>query len=99
MIKGLEEWSGRPGLNRRHPAWEAGVLPLNYSRLGLMLAAVHRGVIQPFCCTNVPYHSPYLLKAASHNTRRGAHRRASRLREERGVRFHVTYISADPATK
>src|SRR3954468_19433915 len=26
------EWSGRPGSNRRHPAWEAGVLPLNYSR-------------------------------------------------------------------
>src|SRR5579863_2850490 len=27
-----ERWSGRPGSNRRHPAWEAGVLPLNYSR-------------------------------------------------------------------
>src|SRR5271155_2838572 len=25
-------WSGRPGSTRRHPAWEAGVLPLNYSR-------------------------------------------------------------------
>src|SRR5450432_819297 len=31
-LKILEEWSGRPGSNRRHPAWEAGVLPLNYSR-------------------------------------------------------------------
>jgi hypothetical protein len=28
----LKSWSGRPGSNRRHPAWEAGVLPLNYSR-------------------------------------------------------------------
>jgi hypothetical protein len=28
-------WSGRPGSNRRHPAWEAGVLPLNYSRIRL----------------------------------------------------------------
>ena len=28
----LRNWSGRPGSNRRHPAWEAGVLPLNYSR-------------------------------------------------------------------
>jgi hypothetical protein len=28
----LNYWSGRPGSNRRHPAWEAGVLPLNYSR-------------------------------------------------------------------
>ena len=27
-----DQWSGRPGSNRRHPAWEAGVLPLNYSR-------------------------------------------------------------------
>ncbi len=26
-------WSGRRGSNPRHPAWEAGVLPLNYSRL------------------------------------------------------------------
>src|SRR5450432_2317431 len=25
-------WSGRPGSNRRRPAWEAGILPLNYSR-------------------------------------------------------------------
>src|ERR1700756_3799088 len=31
-LKGLKCWSGRPGSNRRHPAWEAGVLPLNYSR-------------------------------------------------------------------
>jgi hypothetical protein len=31
-IRNLEDWSGRPGSNRRHPAWEAGVLPLNYSR-------------------------------------------------------------------
>src|SRR5579872_7289355 len=29
----FEKWSGRPGSNRRHPAWEAGVLPLNYSRI------------------------------------------------------------------
>src|SRR5579863_252425 len=41
MTKGLgggirvgKIWSGRPGSNRRHPAWEAGVLPLNYSRPG-----------------------------------------------------------------
>src|SRR5512146_2090245 len=27
-----EDWSGRQGSNPRHPAWEAGVLPLNYSR-------------------------------------------------------------------
>lgn len=26
------DWSGRPGSNRRHSAWEADVLPLNYSR-------------------------------------------------------------------
>ena len=27
-----ESWSGRPGSNRRRPAWEAGILPLNYAR-------------------------------------------------------------------
>src|SRR5438874_2942103 len=31
-VRGMLKWSGRPGSNRRHPAWEAGVLPLNYSR-------------------------------------------------------------------
>ena len=30
--KPLILWSGRPGSNRRHSAWEADVLPLNYSR-------------------------------------------------------------------
>ena len=28
----MQVWSGRPGSNRRHSAWEADVLPLNYSR-------------------------------------------------------------------
>ena len=30
--KSIKRWSGRPGSNRRRPAWEAGILPLNYSR-------------------------------------------------------------------
>src|SRR2546428_2992826 len=28
----LRNWSGRPDSNRRRPAWEAGILPLNYAR-------------------------------------------------------------------
>src|SRR5438477_200265 len=28
-------WSGRPDSNRRRPAWEAGILPLNYGRPAL----------------------------------------------------------------
>ena len=28
----LKRWSGRRGSNPRRPAWEAGILPLNYSR-------------------------------------------------------------------
>ena len=28
-------WSGRPDSNRRRPAWEAGILPLNYGRSAL----------------------------------------------------------------
>src|SRR6058998_1307330 len=30
----LTIWSGRPDSNRRRPAWEAGILPLNYARKG-----------------------------------------------------------------
>ena len=29
----LKTWSGRRDSNPRRPAWEAGILPLNYSRL------------------------------------------------------------------
>src|SRR5208282_3532202 len=32
LAKLLKSWSGRPGSNRRRPAWEAGILPLNYAR-------------------------------------------------------------------
>ena len=32
-LTGRFRWSGRPGSNRRRPAWEAGILPLNYARL------------------------------------------------------------------
>jgi hypothetical protein len=31
-LKRRNFWSGRPGSNRRRPAWEAGILPLNYAR-------------------------------------------------------------------
>ena len=34
----LKKWSGRPGSNRRRPAWEAGILPLNYSRSGSVMS-------------------------------------------------------------
>ena len=34
QLEGGLDWSGRPGSNRRHRAWEARVLPLNYSRSG-----------------------------------------------------------------
>lgn len=34
-------WSGRPGSNRRHSAWEADVLPLNYSRPRAFAAQTH----------------------------------------------------------
>jgi hypothetical protein len=32
ICKLLISWSGRRGSNPRRPAWEAGILPLNYSR-------------------------------------------------------------------
>ena len=32
VLKAFRDWSGRRGSNPRHQAWEACVLPLNYSR-------------------------------------------------------------------
>ncbi len=37
-----KEWSGRPGSNRRRPAWEAGILPLNYTRSGCIITKASR---------------------------------------------------------
>ena len=42
LVKGISLariWSGRPGSNRRRPAWEAGILPLNYSRSVIAVTA------------------------------------------------------------
>ena len=38
--KCLKRWSGRSGSNRRHSAWEADVLPLNYARRFLILQTI-----------------------------------------------------------
>ena len=35
--------SGRPGSNRRRPAWEAGILPLNYTRVRFSRSPLHEG--------------------------------------------------------
>src|ERR1019366_1374746 len=35
LPKSLKTWSGRRDSNPRRPAWEAGILPLNYSRSGV----------------------------------------------------------------
>ncbi len=35
-VYALRRKSGRPDLNRRRPAWEAGILPLNYARSKLL---------------------------------------------------------------
>ena len=37
----LISWSGRRDSNPRRPAWEAGILPLNYSRFGLRPASLY----------------------------------------------------------
>ena len=42
----LEDWSGRPDSNRRRPAWEAGILPLNYGRSSSPIL-----LLAPFLCT------------------------------------------------
>src|ERR1017187_5555105 len=50
----LKRWSGRRGSNPRRPAWEAGILPLNYSRV-----PGSNQVESPNCFTTLSrYHSP-----------------------------------------
>ncbi len=39
LFRGGIEISGRPGSNRRRPAWEAGILPLNYARKAIWRCA------------------------------------------------------------
>ena len=41
-------WSGRPDSNRRRPAWEAGILPLNYARPSPPILAYLRAMSKPF---------------------------------------------------
>ena len=45
-----EFWSGRPGSNRRRPAWEAGILPLNYARSGNGSEEIYMGLHQACQC-------------------------------------------------
>ena len=57
VSKLLKTWSGRRGSNPRRPAWEAGILPLNYSRLAFFsyladsfgLSRTDRSLFRPCC--------------------------------------------------
>jgi hypothetical protein len=58
LLKLLKRWSGRPGSNRRRPAWEAGILPLNYSRIpcrfnDLQHRASSRGLLEDYCISKL----------------------------------------------
>ena len=59
--KSLKTWSGRRDSNPRRPAWEAGILPLNYSRkLVFSATCLKAKTLEPFrssllslCCPSV----------------------------------------------
>ena len=40
------EASGRADSNRRRPAWEAGILPLNYARVTIRNPFMHKHIYQ-----------------------------------------------------
>ena len=52
FAKLLKGWSGGRGSNPRRPAWEAGILPLNYPRM--------RATIQPNAVTG-SFQDPSIL--------------------------------------
>ena len=45
--KWWKRWSGRRDSNPRRPAWEAGILPLNYSRPGLAARTIAQRLKDP----------------------------------------------------
>src|SRR5438876_6866000 len=51
----LKGWSGRRESNPRRPAWEAGILPLNYSRTAPFRL---RAASRPTCGGGKPTHAP-----------------------------------------
>ena len=53
--------SGRSDSNRRRPAWEAGILPLNYARNILLIKDLQEFKIYQLLPKNVP-RSPILIK-------------------------------------
>src|SRR5207253_8281394 len=56
--KGLIYWSGRPDSNRRRPAWEAGILPLNYGRsMSVILLQGHVVGLDHFVTASLPGHA------------------------------------------
>jgi hypothetical protein len=63
-----EGWSGRPGSNRRHRAWEARVLPLNYSRsqgLSLILPRATVRVTEAWGLRPETRHDPLITPSTS----------------------------------
>src|SRR5215813_13253722 len=50
LHRSLKIWSGRRDSNPRRPAWEAGILPLNYSRAALFPTTCNRRLkgLRPF---------------------------------------------------
>src|SRR5438034_5380197 len=54
----LRNWSGRPDSNRRRPAWEAGILPLNYGRsISVILLQGHVVGLNHFVAARPPDHT------------------------------------------
>src|ERR1700688_2090145 len=100
--KNHKRWSGRPGSNRRHPAWEAGVLPLNYSR-SLVIDEPSFRVSQPKSSTRRPGKQSAKHESLLRGIRdaRGCNRQTSisfTLREEHKMSPSATRKHAVPAS-
>ena len=67
-------WSGRRDSNPRRPAWEAGILPLNYSRLPCLVSnpfqphyniAIQRLVAGKHIASSVPRHLSLICRSGA----------------------------------
>src|SRR4051812_49300247 len=60
----MKLWSGRRGSNPRHPAWEADVLPLNYSRSAPKVYRTRQRLLIACRCPRPHESSPIYLSSS-----------------------------------
>ena len=89
-------WSGRPGSNRRHSAWEADVLPLNYSRNLLWNQQITSALEVERSIKGHPREHPVRLITMAAAVAQHQHRHIKRYHVRAGLRLEVSIPTIRP---